>query len=413
MRIFSGSASMAKQSIYTVGGTVQASGGLYIPRKADEDLLALCRTGTFAYVLTSRQMGKSSLMVRTAEQLTHEGIRSVIIDLNQIGVLATAAEWYLGLLTKIADDLMLEIDMNSWWQANVHLGVTQRLIKFFKEVLLTEVAEPVVIFIDEIDTTLSLDFTDDFFAAIRSLYNARAQVPELQRLSFVLIGVATPSDLIMDPRRTPFNIGQRVDLTDFTYREAIPLADGLGLPSDEAMQVLHRVMNWTGGHPYLTQRLCRVIADQNRGYWLEKDVDSAVAGSFFGEMSEQDDNLQFVRDMLTTRAPDLVGVLATYQEIRRGWRPVRDEEQSLVTSHLKLSGVVCRDNGVLRVRNRIYKKVFNRRWLKEHWPLHWRKPIPPRVIGAVIGLIAFLFVVSVLLARFARMQQQLAEIQSE
>ena len=94
---------MAKQSIYTVGGTVQASGGLYIPRKADEDLLALCRAGTFAYVLTSRQMGKSSLMVRTAERLAQEGIRSVIIDLKQIGVQVTAEEWYLGLLTTIEE----------------------------------------------------------------------------------------------------------------------------------------------------------------------------------------------------------------------------------------------------------------------------------------------------------------------
>ena len=160
---------------------------------------------------------------------------------------------------------MLKTDMVSWWQAHAHLGVTQRLTKFFQEVLLAEVAEPVVIFVDEIDSTLSLSFTDDFFAAIRYLYNARAHVPEFHRLSFVLIGVATPSDLIRDPQRTPFNIGQRVDLTDFTYEEAMPLADGLGLPPDEATQVLRWVIKWTGGHPYLTQRLCRVIADQNRG----------------------------------------------------------------------------------------------------------------------------------------------------
>ena len=64
-----------------------------------------------------------------------------------------------------------------------------------------------VIFIDEIDSTLSLPFTDDFYAAIRYVYNARARAPEFQRLSFVLIGVATPSDLISDPKRTPFNIG--------------------------------------------------------------------------------------------------------------------------------------------------------------------------------------------------------------
>ena len=56
---------------------------------------------------------------------------------------------------------MLEIDMVSWWQAHARLGVTQRLTQFFQEVLLAEVAEPVVIFVDEIDTTLSLSFKDN------------------------------------------------------------------------------------------------------------------------------------------------------------------------------------------------------------------------------------------------------------
>ena len=66
-----------------------------------------------------------------------------------------------------------------------------------------------MIFVDEIDTTLRLDFTDDFFAAIRFLYQHRAADPALERLSFVLIGVATPGDLIKDAARTPFNIGHR------------------------------------------------------------------------------------------------------------------------------------------------------------------------------------------------------------
>ena len=122
---------------------------------------------------------------------------------------------------------------------------------------MAEVSEPIVIFVDEIDTTLSLEFTDDFYAAIRYLYVARSTDSNLRRLSFVLIGVATPGDLIRDAKRTPFNIGQRVDLTDFTKEEALPLAEGLGLPSDKAQQVLGWVLDWTGGHPYLSQRLCR------------------------------------------------------------------------------------------------------------------------------------------------------------
>ncbi len=162
---------MANPGFYTVGGgTVQASGGIYIPRQADQDLLQLCREGVFAYILTPRQMGKSSLMVETAEQLQQEGIRSVIIDLTQLGVQqVTAEQWYLGLLTLVEDQLMLETDVVRWWQERTHLGFTQRMTQFLKEMLLTEVAERVVIFVDEIDSTLSLDFTDDFFAAIRYL----------------------------------------------------------------------------------------------------------------------------------------------------------------------------------------------------------------------------------------------------
>jgi len=89
------------------------------------------------------------------------------------------------------------------------------------DVVLSQVAERIVIFVDEIDTTLRLDFTDDFFASIRYLYNARATNRALSRLSFVLLGVASPGDLMKDPERTPFNIGQRVDLGDFSEEDAV------------------------------------------------------------------------------------------------------------------------------------------------------------------------------------------------
>jgi hypothetical protein len=169
------------------------------------------------------------------------------------------------------------------------------------------------------------------------------------------------------------------------------------------------VIHWTGGHPYLTQRLCDAIAEQKRESWSEADVDGVVTRTFFGATSEQDHNLQFVRDMLLKRAPDATSVLATYQEIRLDRHPVRDEEQSLVKTHLKLSGIVRREQDTLRVRNPIYAEVFNQRWVQEHWPVHWIKRIPP----AVLGLIASLLALVLLLTIFARTQQQLAQQQQE
>lgn len=398
---------MPKEDIYTVGGTVQAGSGLYIPRKADEQLLALCREGEFAYVLTPRQLGKSSLVVSSAERLAKEDIQSVIIDLSGMGVKLSHEAWYLGLLDKIEESLGLETKVVNWWREHSHLGMTQRLTEFLERVVLTETRNRVVIFVDEIDTTLSLDFTDDFFAAIRYFYNARSRAPELKRLSFVLIGVAAPADLIRDERRTPFNIGKRVSLTDFTMEEALPLASGLGLSQDKARAVLALIMKWTKGHPYLTQRLCQAAAERRRTEWSEADVDRLVAATFFNADSGQDNNLQFVRDMLTERSPDKTGVLNTYREIRLGKKAVLDEEQSVIKNHLKLSGAVCRekvgdfsarpnravssDQGVLTVRNRIYHQAFDEAWVKEHMPVNWLARI--RESGVLIVAILLLFTI--------------------
>lgn len=399
---------MAKKIIYTVGGIVQAGGGLYISRNADDELLSLCRDGTFAYVLTSRQMGKSSLMVRTAEQLAKEKIQSVIIDLEELGTQITAEAWYLGMLTNIFARLRLKTNVVNWWRSYAHLSVNQRMAQFFQEILLTEVSAPVVIFIDEIDTTIRLPFADDFYATVRYFYNARALVPEFHRLSFVLIGTATPSDLISDPKRTPFNIGQRVDLTDFTFEEALPLADGFGLPADMAKQTLNWILEWTGGHPYLTQKLCVAIAERDQFNVTKTDVKQAVERNFFGKMSEQDSNLQYVHDMLTKRAPDRLAVLTTYREILLNSRGIHDEEQSPIKSHLKLSGVMRRENGRLFVRNPIYKNVFNNKWVKEHWPARWWESVPKNVkIAAGSALVLLIaLVVSLLMMNEIQKRRQ-------
>jgi len=356
---------MAKsQGGYVVGGAVAPDSTLYIPRQADTELLALCHQNAFAYLLAARQMGKSSLMFRTAHTLATDRTRPVLIDLNEIGVKLTAEQWYFGLLTKIKQELALQTDVFGWWQAHARLGVAQRLTLFFKEVLLAEIPEPVVIFVDEVDSTLSLDFSDDFFAAARYLYNARARVPDFKRLSFVLIGVATPADLIRDPSRTPFNIGQQIDLSDFSFQEAKPLAAGLNLPRGQALQLLGWVLNWTGGHPYLTQRLCHEVASRRQSHWSESELYRVVKAIFLGE-SRPDPNLQFVRDMVTRRSPDLAETMNLYRAIRSGLYAVPDEERSPIIAHLKLAGIVRQQNGVLHVRNDIYKKVFDLSWVEE------------------------------------------------
>jgi len=385
---------MTNQTIYTVGGTVQAGGGIYIPRKADDDLLTLCRAGELAFILSSRQVGKSSLMVRTARQLESEGIHSVMIDLSAIGVKISQDEWYLGILNEIATTLNLEADIFAWWAQYAGLGPAQKLSNFFRDVLLKEINERVVLFFDEIDSTLSIPFADDFFAALRAVYNARATTPDFKRLSFVLVGVATPSDLISDSKRTPFNIGQRVDLNDFTLDEAMPFAQGLG---ENAKHILTWIFDWTGGHPYLTQRLCAHLSKSELNSDLQAEtVASAVEQLFIGEDGQHDNNLQFVRDMLVKRSPDARRVLLTYKDIRTG-KKVADDERSIIKAHLKISGVVNRQAGQLVTRNRIYERAFDPKWIKDNTP----SAVPRRIMLSF----SFVTIIALLIAGYFAWQE--------
>ena len=369
-------------SIYTLGGAVQAGDGLYIERKADQELLAHCMENTFAYVLTARQMGKSSLMERTSLKLREQGVHTALVDLNGMdkASLASPEVWYLDFISVIAEFIPLSFDPDTWWEEHASYGLVRRFKEFFRKVLSEEVDGQIVVFVDEIDATYDLEFADDFFAAIRSMHENRAWESMYQRISFVLIGVATPSDLIKDPRRTPFNIGESVELSDFTLKEALPFTMGWDLDMETARQVLSWAFEWTAGHPNLTQKICHAIAQEGSLEWTRKKVQECIQDTFF-DSNKRDTNLEYVNTQLTRGASwNQIDVLKTYKDIRKREGRVRDDMQSRSKIHLKLHGIVVNNEGYLSVRNAIYEKYFGTKWLKEHWPINWWQQIPTSVL---------------------------------
>lgn len=359
---------MDVSDFFVAGGTLKLKDRSYVTRPADDELYETILRGDFAYILTSRQMGKSSLMIRTARRLQSANHKAATIDLTRIGTkigTISPEQWHLGLLIQLKQGLKFKTDPIIWWKANNSLSYIQRFSEFLREVVLTEMEGKITIFIDEIDSTLQFEFRDDFFAAIRSLYNARAEFEELDRLTIVLLGVASPADLIEDKRRTPFNIGREIHLRKFSRQDAHILEEGLEERfKGQGVRILDRVFYWTDGHPYLTQKLCQSIVESKFEDISNNKIDELVRTSFFTEESQKETNIQFVRDHIQEH-PEKKKLFSLYRKVLQHQK-VKDDKQSYLQSQLKIAGLVVIENGLLMPNNRIYRTIFNNVWVRKN-----------------------------------------------
>ncbi len=363
-------------SNYQVGGSLNVNDSNYITRKADRQLYQSLLNGEFCYVFNCRQMGKSSLRVRVKSLLEAQGYACVSLDMTNIGSQAISPmQWYKSVASEIWRGLgmMGKVSLKNWWKDHGELSPIQCLNLFINDVVLAEIeAEKIFIFIDEIDSVLSLDFAiDDFFALIRYFYNARAEDERFNRLSFALFGVATPSELIKDAQRTPFNIGKAIELTGFTLEEAQPLIDGLIGTSKDPQAILREILDWTGGQPFLTQRLCKLVTKSCHAH-----NDSPISGSEIDlvknlvnekiidnwEAQDEPEHLKTVRDRLLRnkqKASFLLGLAAKI--FRNGFAAVDDSPEQ---GDLLLSNLVMEKSGKLVIRNPIYQRIFNLNWIE-------------------------------------------------
>lgn len=359
---------------YQIGGSLPADAPTYIVRQADHDLLDALSAREYCYVLNARQMGKSSLRVKTMSRLKAQGIACSEVELSGIGSQQiTAQQWYGGIIQEIIDGFELKVNRKSWLKERDDLSAMQRLGEFIETVLLRQIEQNIVIFIDEIDSILSLDFpTDDFLTLIHSFYNKRANKPEYRRLTFVLMGVATPTELFQDIHSTPFNIGRAIELKGFQLSECTSLVRGFGDRFEQPQQILAQILSWTGGQPFLTQKLCRLI-EQNLQVKDAQTLDDLVQSQIINNWEAQDnpEHLRTIRDRLCrfanrSIAPSQVNssqkLLKIYRRIlRRGKIPFKNNPEHL---ELKLSGAVSQEKGNLVIKNNIYQAVFSQAWVE-------------------------------------------------
>jgi len=333
-------------SLEPQSGTMAVDSPLYVTRKSDADALTtIGRKGQTLSIKGARQMGKSSLLMRVIDAAFQAGKRVAFIDFQDLDIptLRDADLFFRRFCAGISDQLELEDRTEKHWDPALKLGNVQRAGKYVEQLLKSVGDVSVTLALDELDRLQDSPFRSDFFGMLRSWHGKRAltTVPAWRRLDLVLVTSTEPNLLIDNLNQSPFNVGERLELSDFNAEEMARLnhlhGSPLG-PEDE-----RRMVPLVGGQPYLARQALYLIAS-GRLSAQELLAHEDLEGGPFG------DHLRHLLFVLNNR-----------DELVRGLREVllngRCQDQT-VLYRLRSAGLVRLDGGGVAPRCELYARYF-------------------------------------------------------
>lgn len=222
---------------------------LYVQRRADAQLKQIIDDmGRPGYVLVARQMGKTNLLLN-AKRSSGQGDFFVYLDVSNVipdergffrSVIDLAVETAQERGVFVGETIELERDESELLPHKEHERELRRVLQ--------STSGRVVICLDEIDALTKTGYSDNVFSFIRSTYfSGRANFPEFERLTYILSGVAEPGDLIKNKAVSPFNIGEKIYLDDFSFEEVQAFFRQAEI--ELSLEVVQAVFDWTSGHP--------------------------------------------------------------------------------------------------------------------------------------------------------------------
>lgn len=242
--------------IETVGGAMSASSRFYCVRESDKEFHTAIERGDATILLSgSRQVGKSSQLVRGVQQGIQKGLRVVVTDFQSLDdeILQSKTRLFQALAGQLYDILQPARAPEEQW--NGRRSDNDNFSSYLKNVVLTAEQPPLIWFMDEVDRLFEFEYRNNVFGLFRSWHNARS-IPladnPFTRLTLVMSYSTEARLFITNLNQSPFNVGTRIELTDFSREQVRELCRTHNLALDDIM--LDRLMTLVGGHPYLVRR---------------------------------------------------------------------------------------------------------------------------------------------------------------
>jgi len=330
---------------------------LYVQRDADRQIKNIIKDmGRPGYVLVSRQMGKTNLLINAKRRLETKDDAFVYIDLSSHfenakscfeNIIDTALETYKDKFVIISDKISKR--RKEFVDTPPHKQHTNELRQ-----LLEIIPGKLVIILDEIDALTKTSYSDQIFSLIRSIYFARVNYPEFERLTYILSGVIEPSEIIKDSRISPFNIGQKIFLNDFSRNEFDVFISNAKINLKK--EVVDRIYFWTNGSPRMTWDISSEVENIGK----DNEITIAVID-------------QIVKELYLTKydkppVDHIRELVINDRELRNSIIEIEYHKGNVISdkirSKLYLSGIINYDESEIHIKNEIIRHSISYDWIK-------------------------------------------------
>lgn len=249
------------KQLESVGGAVPLDSTFYVERSIDAEFRSAIERGeSIVLVKGARQMGKTSLLARGMQNARKAGERVVLTDFQKLNRvhLESPAGFFLALAELLAEQLDLDIEPQQFWSER--RGPSANFERFLRKEILARIESRLVWGLDEVDRLFTCNFGSEVFGLFRSWHNERSLDPDgpWKRLTLA-IAYATEAHLfITDINQSPFNVGVRLEVADFTFEQITELNRRYGSPLSPPE--VSRLFRLFGGHPLLIRRSLHELA---------------------------------------------------------------------------------------------------------------------------------------------------------
>lgn len=272
----------SQKKLEAEGGAVPLESEFYIVRPTDHEFLdAIRRRDSIVLIKGARQMGKTSLLARGLHLARNMGARVVLTDMQTLSIeeLTSAEKLFRTLGSMIARQLRLPIHPKDVWDSQQ--SPNRNFEDFMRYEVLDRINVPLVWGLDEVDRLFSCSFASEVFGLFRSWHNARALDPEAPWPKLTLaMAYATEAHLfITDPNQSPFNVGTRLTLADFTTEQVAEMNRRYGSPLRDTSE-LKRFFGLLNGQPYLVRRGLNEMISQGLSFSMLEQRASLDDGPF-------------------------------------------------------------------------------------------------------------------------------------